>query len=60
MKLPQVLNEKIKWETYTIELLKENVYHIEEENDNPSSMYCIVGSEKVLWVDLANKDPKFF
>ena len=58
MKLPQVLNEKIKWETYTIELLKENVYHIEEENDNPSSMYCIVGSEKVLWVDLANKDPK--
>lgn len=58
MNLPQKINQKIKYQTYTVELLKENVYHIEEESDNPSSMYCIIGNKKVLWVDLGNDYPE--
>lgn len=58
MKVPVNVNEKIKNKTYSIELLKENVYHIEEENDNSSSMYCIVGNKKALWIDLGNSYPE--
>lgn len=43
---------------YQVEKIKDHIYHISDNIDNPSSMYCIIGSEKVLWVDASNSHPE--
>lgn len=56
MKLPININKKIDYEFYSVELLKINVYHIEEHIENPSSIYCVIGTSKVLWINLWNQN----
>ena len=34
---------------YRVEKINDYAYHIEDQIDNPSSMYCLIGSQKVLW-----------
>lgn len=43
---------------YQVEKIREDIYHICDKIDNPSSMYCIIGSKKVLWVDASNAHPE--
>lgn len=59
MEIPQTVGEVKNYSMYRVEKLKENVYHIDDQIDNPSSMYCIVGSQKVLWVDTANTHQEY-
>lgn len=40
---------------YRVEKINDYAYHIEDQIDNPSSMYCLIGSQKVLWIDASNK-----
>lgn len=54
MKLPKNNGDIITGTMYRVEKIRDYVYHIEDCIDNPSSMYCIVGNKKVLWVDTAN------
>lgn len=54
MNIPKKIGEIMDYQMYRIEKLREDIYHIEDRIDNPSSMYCIIGSKKVLWVDTAN------
>lgn len=55
MKIPERIGETTSYAMYRVEKLAEQVYHIDDQIDNPSSMYCLIGSEKVLWIDTSNK-----
>lgn len=59
MKIPQIDNEIISYQMYRVEKLKDNVYHIDDMVDNPSSMYCIVGKNKALWIDTSNQHDEY-
>lgn len=54
MDIPNKQGEIIEYSMYRVEKLKDRIFHIEDRINNPSSMYCIIGSEKVLWIDAAN------
>ncbi len=54
MIIPNKPGEIKDYSMYRVEKLKDHIFHIEDRIDNPSSMYCIIGSEKVLWIDTAN------
>ncbi len=48
MNIPNQVGDVVTNTMYRVEKLKDNIYHIEDCIDNPSSMYCIIGSQKVL------------
>lgn len=54
MDIPNKPGDIIDYSMYRVEKLKDHLFHIEDRIDNPSSMYCVIGSEKVLWIDTAN------
>lgn len=66
VKVPQKVGETKVQAYYSIEKLKDNVYHINDYSKspggknglNPASMYLIKGSEKSLLIDAGNKNIK--